>query len=275
MVSKQEMNKRRVAAQRTEQRRQETFVRKDRRKRLILGGVVGFLAVALMAPLAAGLLLTGSDTAPTTGEAIDPLPTTTTPPSLVDPFFAGAALTGSTPCPAVDGSQERTTQFETAPPQCIDPSAAYDIDMTFGAGLDPIAITINSDAAPEAANLFVTLANYGTYESALITPVFPGLTIVGGDGDAGFTIDATGLPADGAYPIGSVVMFTSIDGSLQGQLGLVTTEEAGDLLAENPVHPIIGEISGTLDAATALHEASIDNLAVGLRVSELSVAEVS
>ncbi len=274
VVSKQEMNKRRVSAQRTQQRRQHTVVRKDRRKRLILGSVVGFLAVAMMAPLAAGLLLTGSDSDPTTTQPIDTLPTTTTPPSLVDPDFAGAALTGSTPCPVVDGSQVRTTQFETAPPLCIDPGVAYDIAITLGDDLGPIAITIDSESAPEAANMFVTLANYRTYESTVVTPVFPGLTIIGGDGNAGFTIAATELPADGAYPIGSVVMFTSIDGSLEGQIGLVTSEEAGDLLAENPVHPIIGEITGALDAAIALHEASIEDLSIALRVSALTVAEV-
>ena len=32
----------------------------------------------------------------------------------------GAAITGETPCPAADGSAERTTAFAAAPPTCID-----------------------------------------------------------------------------------------------------------------------------------------------------------
>src|SRR5688572_5413942 len=36
----------------------------------------------------------------------------------------GASVTGDTPCPAADGSAERTTSFEKAPPMCIDPAKA-------------------------------------------------------------------------------------------------------------------------------------------------------
>jgi len=247
VVSKQELNKRRVSAERADQRRETTVVRKDRRKRLILGSMVGFLALAMIAPLAAGLLASDSDPV-STNQPIETLPTTTTPPSLIDPAFAGAALTGETPCPATDGSQERTTQFETAPPLCIDPATGYDATLTLGDNLSAITISIDPAAAPEAANMFVTLANYGAYDTALVTPIFPGLTIIGGDGDAGFTIGATEPPADGIYPIGSVVMFTSIDGSLEGQIVLITSEEAAELLAENSVHPIIGAIVGELDS---------------------------
>ena len=38
---------------------------------------------------------------------------------------AGAAITGETPCPPADGSAERTTSFEQAPPMCIDPAKTY------------------------------------------------------------------------------------------------------------------------------------------------------
>ena len=272
VVSKQELNKRRVSAERADRRRETVVVTKDRRKRLIVGSMIGFLAFALIAPLAAGLLVSNSDPGPTS-EPIETLPVTTTPPSLIEPAFAGAALTGETPCPATDGSQERTTQFETAPPVCIDPAAAYDATLTLGDDLGAITISIDPGAAPAAANMFVTLANYGAYDTALVTPLFPGLTIIGGDGDAGFTIGATEPPADGIYPVGSVVMFTSIDGSLEGQIVLITSEEAAELLAENPVHPIVGEIVGELDPAIALHEAALEDLTVGVRVAGLSVNE--
>ncbi len=270
------MNKRRVSAARAEERRHQNVVRHDRRRRLILGGVVGFLAVALIVPLAAGLILAGSDTEPDpSDELLASVPTSTVPLSLVDPQFAGASVVGETPCPATDGTQVRTTEFETPPPLCINADSTYEATLIVGEELGDITITIDPASALEATNLFVAFADYGVYDQAAVTWISPGLTVIGGDGDAGFTIDSTEPPVDGIYPIGSVVMLTRIDGSLEGQLVMVTSEEAAESLTESPVHPLIGTITEGLDAAQALHDTAFDDLLGVQRISAISVTESS
>ncbi len=235
---------------------------------MIVGGVVGFLAIAMIAPLGAGLLIRDSesdevDTTPT-------IPLTTDPPTLVDDEYAGATLTGPTPCPTTDGTQERTTSFETAPPTCIEAGVTYATIIDAGP-TGAFTVTIDPSLAPEAANLFVTFADYGVYDQAFVTPLAPGITVLGGEGDAGFSLTAAEPPADGEYDVGSVVMFTRIDGSIQGQFLVVTTEEGAAALEENPVHPIIGEITDGLDVAEALYDASLAAIATGLRLESVAV----
>ena len=243
-----------------------------RRKRWLTFGIV-VLAFALIAPLAAGLFATLSDDEITSTAEIPELPLDTTPPSLVDPGFEGASLTGATPCPATDGTQERVTSFETAPSGCLDPAASYSVSLGTLAG--DAVVELDTAGAPEAADLFVSLARYGVYVGAPITS-FDGLSVVGGFGDAGFAVPATEAPADGTYPIGSVVMLTELgSGLLAGQIAIVTSEFGGELLASDATSPIIGTITEGLDAFNGVAELALENAGSTYRLRSADVTETA
>ena len=271
MVSKQERTKRRVTIAKEQERHARATTRrrsrKQRQRQLIVGAIVGFLALALIAPLTAGLLLDGSGT-----EAeIRALPTTTEPPTLVDPEFAGASISGPTPCPATDGTAQRTTSFEQAPPFCIDP--AFNYSMVLDTSEGEVVINLDAAGAPAATNLAVTFSRYGVYDGANAISFITGLTMIGSLGSAGFVelVDPAESPGNGTYPVGSVIMFTKIGGAIEGQLAIISTQEAADRLAEDPVHPIIGsvvdlETAVALDTAAAITE---------LRVRDVTVTETT
>src|SRR5687767_9996477 len=91
---------------------------------------LGFLLAGLLVVAGAIAILSGDDADDTATETTDTTgddTTTTVPGAPVDIVLpgAGAAITGDTPCPAADGSAERTTSFEKAPPTCIDPAKSY------------------------------------------------------------------------------------------------------------------------------------------------------
>ena len=258
MVSKQELNKRRVTANKASVRHQQAGTRATRRRQRGLRVGISLLALALIAPLTIGLiaaLQSGNSPAATNTTQ----PPTTIAPNLVEPEHEGVALTGPTPCPATDGTQERTTSFETAPPSCIDPTAVYTATFVTTAG--PIEINLDAAAAPEAANLFVTLARYGVYDRALVT-AFPGVLVLGSWGSAGFSVPATEAPADGSYPVGSVAMLTESDETMQGRIVIITSQAGADAIALDPTSPIIGTVTTGLATATAVGGGNLESATV-------------
>lgn len=271
VVSKQERTKRRVTIAKEQDRQARSVAkrrnRQQRRRQLIVGAVVGFLALALIAPLTAGILLDGGDVIP----EVETLPTTTEPPTLVDAEFAGVSISGPTPCPATDGTEQRTTSFEQAPEFCIDPSITYSLALDTSEG--EVVINLDAAGAPAASNLAITFARYGVYDSANAISFIAGLTMIGSLGSAGFTelVDPAEAPEDGTYPVGSVIMFTKIGGAVEGQLAIVSTQEAADRLAEDPVHPIIGAVAD-LETAIALDTAAAT---VQLRIGDVTVTETT
>ena len=269
MVSKQERTKRRVTIAKEQERHARATTRrrsrKQRQRQLIVGAIVGFLALALIAPLTAGLLLDGS------GAEIGTLPITTEPPTLVDPKFAGASISGPTPCPATDGTAQRTTSFEQAPQFCIDP--AFNYSMVLDTSEGEVVINLDAAGAPAATNLAVTFARYGVYDSANAISFITGLTLIGSLGSAGFIelAEPAEAPKNGTYPVGSVIMFTKIGGAIEGQLAIISTQAAADRLAEDPVHPIIGSVAD-LETAVALDTAAAT---AELRVRDVTVTETT
>ena len=103
MPSQAELRKRRVNAGKQKIRQEVVIDRRERRRRLVVGGFVALLALALIAPLVGGIFLAGDDGPPQV-ESITP--DTTSGPSPTDPDDAAAAadLTDASACPAEDGS---------------------------------------------------------------------------------------------------------------------------------------------------------------------------
>ncbi|MDW3220193.1 MAG: hypothetical protein R8F63_16395 [Acidimicrobiales bacterium] len=228
MANKQETKKRRVAAQKQAERQRAAAARRARRRQLILGGVIGFLVLALIAPLAFGLFLANDD------EPAIEIPTTTTLAPLDFDWMpssrAGVELTGPTPCPPTDGSAERTTGFEEAPTTCIGEGAAFELAFT----TDGTSLTVPVDAAinPDAANLAAVFGWYHAYEETPIQAFSTGLIGIGGQGDAGFLIDPvpSGLPVEERFEPGAVLA-TTYDGGLNGAL-MVVVDETGQAVLE-------------------------------------------
>lgn len=273
MVSQSELKKRRVKAAKQQIRQEVVVERRDRRKRLGVSLVIGFLSLALIAPLAAGLFLSGDDEATSEAE-IPELPLDSTPPALVDPGFEGQTLTGDTPCPATDGTQERVTTFETAPAGCLTAGATYGVELDTLAG--DITIELDAAGAPEATDLFVSLARYGVYEGAPIVTFAEGLTTIGGFGDAGFTVTASEPPADGVYPVGSVVLLaTVVEADIRGQFAVITDEASAEVLAADANSPIIGTVTDGLEVFAELGELSLANPDITYRLRTATVTETA
>jgi len=244
--SKKDVQKRRVAAERAEQQRVEVRATRDRRRRWGTGLLVGFLALALIAPLTAGLI-GGSDSDPEIEEieAIDgPQPAT------LAPIPAGAASTGATECPATDGSQERTVSFEEPPPMCIDPALDYRVSLVTDLGT--IVITVDPDLNAEAANVFVTMARYGVYDDMPFSLLVPEGLAESGDPlgqDIGFRVTAE---PSGGVAAGDVVMFADIDGAYASAFAVASTDQMAAQLSADAVNPPVGAVTSGAEVLDAI-----------------------
>ena len=112
-------------------------------------------------------------------------------------------------CPPAEGTEERTTEFASAPPMCLTPGADYTAVITTDAG--EVTVDLLEDKAPETVNNFVFLARNHFYDGITFHRVIPGFMIQGGDpqgtgaGGPGYDFDDE-LPAAGEYEIGSMAM---------------------------------------------------------------------
>src|SRR5688500_3278898 len=113
----------RLEQQQIEQRRSQRR-RQLRSLGLLLGAIlVAAVAISVLSGddddqvTSEGTTTTVADGTTTTADSAEPV-------EIVLPG-AGAAITGETPCPAADGSSERTTSFEQAPPTCIEDGVTY------------------------------------------------------------------------------------------------------------------------------------------------------
>ena len=272
VATKKEVQKRRVQAARRAEAQAAATARKDRRRRMVVGGLAGIVAIAMVASLGVGFLA-GSEDPDDDGFPVE-LEDAPQPVELVAPA-PGATITGETPCPATDGTQERTTAFETPPPMCIDENATYDATLATSEGEIVVSVDL-SDA--DAANLFLTNSWYGVYDDVPFWLVIEdGLAITGdtGDGNTGFTIPAR--EAARAYEAGDVIMWADQTGGIGSQFAIVASDLiAATLNSVEPAHPIIGRvITGTEVVASIIETAGapggIQPLA-DVRISDVAVA---
>lgn len=157
--------------------------------------------------------------------------TTTQPVDGIPPVPAapGATLTGSTPCPAEDGSSPRTTMFASAPPMCIDTTRFHTATITTTRGA--FTVQLNPKRSPQTVNAFVVLARYHYYDGQPLTGVRTragftfGMAFTGGGTAPGFPIPAE-VPAGGTvFSPGSLAMTAASKGP-GGQLVVATFDQA-------------------------------------------------
>jgi peptidyl-prolyl cis-trans isomerase B (cyclophilin B) len=175
---------------------------------------------------------------------------------------AGASITGETPCPAADGSEERTTTFAQAPPTCIDPTKTYTAVMQTSEG--EITIELDQASAPIAVNNFVVLARYHYYDGVAFHRIVPGFVNQAGDavgptpgtGGPGYSLPEED-PADPAtaYEPGTVAMARAAEVS-GSQFFLVIGDENGALSGAGN-YPVFGRITAGQDVSTAINALAV------------------
>jgi cyclophilin family peptidyl-prolyl cis-trans isomerase len=194
---------------------------------------------------------------------------------------SGATITGDTPCPAEDGTSERTTAFENPPPLCIDPAADYRAVISTDVG--DITVDLDAANAPQTVNNFVVLARYGYYEDVPFHRIIPGFVIQGGDavgggdpanptlgaGNPGYAIDDE-LPAEGAYQIGSLAMANSGPDTNGSQFFIITGDNGASL---PPLYSLFGTVTAGQDVVTRLD--SIGTSGQGIPTEVVAIRSVT
>lgn len=155
---------------------------------------------------------------------VDPGPV----PAEVPPPGPGASITGETPCPAADGSAERTTSFAQAPPMCIDPAKSY--TATFETNLGSFTVALDAAAMPSTVNNFVVLSRYHYYDDTAVFRIDPTIDVFqsgaptsnsASDAGPGYTIPDEG--GKFTYTEGDLVMArTNAPNSSGGQYFVAT-----------------------------------------------------
>jgi cyclophilin family peptidyl-prolyl cis-trans isomerase len=190
----------------------------------------------------------GSDSTSTSDTTVD---TAATAP------VEGRAITGETPCPAVDGSEARASTFENAPINCLDASKTYTAVVTTNKG--EFAIVLDQTKAPLAANNFVTLARYKYFDNTQCHRAIPDFVVQCGDptatgsGGPGYSF-ADELPQAGEYKIGSIAMANSGPNTNGSQFFIITGDQGVTL---PPSYTLFGQVTSGLDTTVpALNAAS-------------------
>ncbi|MFP5254722.1 MAG: peptidylprolyl isomerase [Acidimicrobiia bacterium] len=247
----------RLEAERQAQRRAQRA--RNLRNLLLLLGALVLVALAIS-------LLSGDDgeevstegTTTTEGEATDDTSEDPGEPVEVVLPGAGASITGETPCPPADGSAERTTSFEQAPPMCIDPAKTYTATLQTTEG--DIVVELDAEAAPETVNNFVVLARYDFYDNVPFHRIIPGFMIQAGDpvgptpgtGGPGYTI-ADELPTgEDPYPTGTLAMANTGQPDSGGSQWFITVEGGGAQLT--PTYTAFGRVVEGQDVVDAINQ---------------------
>lgn len=155
-------------------------------------------------------------------------------------------------CPPAEGTEERTTSFESAPPMCLTPGVDYTAVITTDAGT--VTVDLLEDKAPETVNNFVFLARNHFYDGITFHRVIPGFMIQGGDpqgtgsGGPGYQFSDE-LPAAGEYEIGSVAM-ANAGPDTNGSQFFIVTGDAGVSLP--PDYSLFGAVTEGMETVTAI-----------------------
>jgi cyclophilin family peptidyl-prolyl cis-trans isomerase len=170
----------------------------------------------------------------------------------------GASVEGETPCPPADGSAERTTSFEQAPPTCIEEGTTYTATLETTEG--DIVIELDSEAAPQTVNNFVVLARYHFYDNVPFHRIIPGFMNQAGDpvgpepgtGGPGYTIPDELPTGDAPYPAGTLAMANTGQPDSGGSQWFITVEGGGEQLT--PTYTVFGHVIEGMDVVDAINE---------------------
>ena len=218
-----------------------------RRRILKWGGIIAAIILGAL------LLVTFTDDD-------EPAATSTTTTEAPPPTTApGATLTGETPCPAADGTAERTIEFEKAPTLCIDPAKTY--TATFETSEGTIVAELDAETVPNTVNNFVVLSRYKYYDTSLLFRTNPVIDIIQGGGETnvdnpGYTIKDEG--GKFTYKEGDLVMArTSAPDSAGGQFFFATGPNVSELDGQG-TYVVFGRVTEGLDVLKSVMDLHVD-----------------
>jgi cyclophilin family peptidyl-prolyl cis-trans isomerase len=236
--------------------------RQQRRAKFTRFGIIAVLAVGLvvLVNVFSGDDDTSTTTSTTTTSSVDATTTTSEGelvPATLTGLGPGNSIVGDTPCPEADGSSERTTSFEKAPPTCIDASKNY--TATFDTTKGEITVALDAKAAPKTVNNFVVLARYHFFDVSPIFRLVHDFAAQFGDpakspsnrAQFGYTIPDE-LPAEGSYKVGSLAMANTGSPDSGGAQMFFITGPNGVSLA--PSYSLFGQVTEGLDVLQAINQ---------------------
>jgi cyclophilin family peptidyl-prolyl cis-trans isomerase len=233
----------------------------DRRARVIR--LVGTVAGILLLVAAVAYFTRKQDTTAAPADSTQPSTTVAAGgPAAVPPPAAGKTISGDTPCPAADGSAERTTKFEKAPPMCIDKAKSYTAEFDTNMG----AVTVKLDAAkmPGTTNNFVVLSRYHYYDGSSLFRVDPSIAIIQGgapstnsasDPGPGYTIPDEG--GKFTYKEGQLVMARTQQPNSSGSQFFLTTGPEVSSLDSQGTYLLFGDVTEGLDVLKKIQESGV------------------
>lgn len=268
------------------------------RSRMMTYGTIA--AVVVLAIVGIAVLTADDDDTDAGADPTTTEPTVTAPtvvpfdPALIDWVYPEFDTEISDDCPPADGSAERTLEFESAPPTCIDVTKSYTavFDTTEG----EIAVELDVATTPNTVNNFVHLARYGYYDGTTIFRTDPSIDIIQGgsphtespsDPGPGYTIpdeptfDVSSGEMRGpyTYEAGQLVMARSIGpDSSSAQFFFVAGEKAS-LLDTQGTYIVFGETDddglAVLETIIGLHEDDPANQLGGAPSREVTINSVT
>ena len=153
-----------------------------KRKRQVIRwvSIIGVAAVAIIGVLQATKKSPAKVTTAATSTTIEGSATTAPGASTsVAASPAGKTITGDTPCPKADGSEEKVVKFAKEPPMCIDVAKTYTATVETTKGTYKAAL--DAKKAPKTVNNFVVLARYHYFDTTPCHRILKGFMAQCGD----------------------------------------------------------------------------------------------
>ncbi len=142
--------------------------------------IIGVAAVAIIGVLQATKKSPAKVTTAATSTTIEGSATTAPGASTsVAASPAGKTITGDTPCPKADGSEEKVVKFAKEPPMCIDVAKTYTATVETTKGTYKAAL--DATKAPKTVNNFVVLARYHYFDTTPCHRILKGFMAQCGD----------------------------------------------------------------------------------------------
>ena len=165
----------------------------------------------------------------------------------------GRRITGTTPCPKTDGTEERATIFEQEPSMCIDRAKSYTAIFNTSEGV--IEVALDAKKTPKTVNNFVSLSRYKYYDTSYIFRTDTTLDIIQGGGSnntdgPGYTIKDEGTRYK--YKEGDLVMARSSGANSGGGQFFFVTGPKASVLNSQGTYVTFGKITKGLDVAQAI-----------------------
>jgi cyclophilin family peptidyl-prolyl cis-trans isomerase len=231
--------------------RLEQMARQSKRRKVQRNVIRIGIVLVIVVSVGGIIAVSGNDPEPTTSSDTTSATATTafTPPT-------GRTITGPTPCPAEDGSEERVAQFEQTPPTCIEDGVKYSaiIDTNKGS----FTIELDAAAAPQTVNNFVVLARYKYFDGTSCHRAIPNFVVQCGDptatgtGGPGYQF-ADELPQQGQYKVGSIAMANSGPNTNSSQFFVITGSDGAAL---PPNYSLFGQVTDGLDTTVPALDAA-------------------